>query len=182
MTSLPDRIGQLFRLMLSSDKPGEIVAAAAALNRTLAVIDHDLHSAADAFVAALFHPAEVPMQAPPREAPQEDDDGEWVRVDYLELFHHQKAGGGPPTCRALYHTALGNVSDWWAFEHRGAAREIAIARWRALGGLYPPPRDVDEAVDRQDELSTGIEIQIDTSGRYPQVTAQRVRQEVYGAA
>jgi hypothetical protein len=63
--SARDRLGKLVR-MLSSDKPGEVVAATEAIKRTLATEGFDIHSLAD----ALCQPA---SEAKPREAETADD-------------------------------------------------------------------------------------------------------------
>jgi hypothetical protein len=51
-SSTARRIGQLVR-MLGSDKSGEVVAAAAAINRTLSVAGLDLHQFADLIARGL---------------------------------------------------------------------------------------------------------------------------------
>jgi hypothetical protein len=53
------RVGQLVRL-LSSDKPGEVNAAAAALNRTLATAGLDIHQLADIIEAGLPQASKQP--------------------------------------------------------------------------------------------------------------------------
>jgi hypothetical protein len=45
LATIAPRLGQLVRL-LGSDQPGEVVAAAAALKRTLASVDQDFHTLA----------------------------------------------------------------------------------------------------------------------------------------
>jgi hypothetical protein len=57
------RMGQLVR-MLGSDKSGEVVAAAAAINRTLSVAGLDLHQFADLIARGL---QQAPRALPPRE-------------------------------------------------------------------------------------------------------------------
>jgi hypothetical protein len=59
------RVGQLIRL-LASDKPGEVAAAAQALNRTLTAAGLDLHALADAAEASLRLPlpTEQPVKRP----------------------------------------------------------------------------------------------------------------------
>jgi hypothetical protein len=156
--------------MLSSDQPGEIAAGANMLNRALAAVGYDLHSAADVFTAALLVAREPPRELPPRNS---DDDPLWLRVDYLELYRHDKATGGWPTARVVYACGDEKYFDWWAFEHRNAAKEIAAARWRQLGGRLPIPQSVDEAVERQGELAQDVEIQVRLGGRYPEVVGQR---------
>jgi hypothetical protein len=66
------RIGQLVRL-LGSDRNGEIVAAATALQRTLRNAGADLHYLADVAERALQQPA-----IPPPPAPDDDQDDEDV--------------------------------------------------------------------------------------------------------
>jgi hypothetical protein len=62
-SSTARRIGQLVR-MLGSDKSGEVVAAAAAINRTLFVAGLDLHQLADLVARGLQQQA--PRSLPPR--------------------------------------------------------------------------------------------------------------------
>jgi hypothetical protein len=55
-TPFPTRVGQLVRLMLSTDRPGEAVAAADAIRRTLASAGLDLYALGDAIEAGLRVP------------------------------------------------------------------------------------------------------------------------------
>jgi hypothetical protein len=57
------RVGQLIR-MLSSDQPGEVTAAAHALNRALAAADLDIHKLADVVEAGLRLPVPTEQQKP----------------------------------------------------------------------------------------------------------------------
>jgi hypothetical protein len=63
------RVGQLIR-MLSSDQPGEVGAAAQALNRTLISAGLDIHKLADVVEAGLQRP--LPSEHPPKRM-----DGRW---------------------------------------------------------------------------------------------------------
>jgi len=70
--SAQDRVGKLLR-MLSSDKDGEVLAATAAIKRTLANEGLDIHSLAD----ALCQPApraEAKTQRAPHDTPDWRDD------------------------------------------------------------------------------------------------------------
>jgi hypothetical protein len=73
----PSRVGKLVR-MLSSDRPGEAGAAAAALNRTLNAGGLDIHHLADLVEAALpnqpqqttlFASTAIATRRPPRGSP-----------------------------------------------------------------------------------------------------------------
>jgi len=65
MTRRPvPQLGKLVR-MLSSDQPGEVVAAAEAIKRTLAAQGLDIHALA-AVVEAGLHSSPVPLEQPPR--------------------------------------------------------------------------------------------------------------------
>jgi DNA repair protein RadD len=167
MTSLPDRIAQLFRLMLGSDKPGEVAAATATLNRTLVAAGRDLHWAAEVLAAAPDAPAD-----------KEANGGvEWIAVDSFALNYHRKAGS-KPGLRVSYRCGTATYFDFWALQHTGMAREIAIEKWFDLGGEEPAPRPVNQAIDRIDELADDIEIAVERDGPYWRVVGQRVREEV----
>jgi hypothetical protein len=61
------RLGQLIRLMLSSDQPGEVTAAKEALNRALASQGLDFHELAKLAETGLHLP--VPTEQPRRRPP-----------------------------------------------------------------------------------------------------------------
>jgi hypothetical protein len=54
------KLGKLFRLMLGSDRPGEIAAAAAAVNRELKAAGTDYHALADAVARTPLIPHQTP--------------------------------------------------------------------------------------------------------------------------
>jgi hypothetical protein len=62
------RVGQLLRLVLSSNQPGEVAAAASALNRALAASGLDLHNLAEVAETGLQLP--VPSKQPPDRRPR----------------------------------------------------------------------------------------------------------------
>jgi hypothetical protein len=68
--SAADKLGKLLR-MLSGDKDGEVLAATAAIKRTLAAEGSDIHALAD----SLCRP-----QPQPREEPRRPDDPDWHAI------------------------------------------------------------------------------------------------------
>src|SRR5258708_1189828 len=81
-TPFPALVGQLVRLMLSTDKPGETVAAADAIRRTLASAGLDLYGVGDGMGGGLRGPL-VP-----------DDGGEdWKSVALFCRHHRDRLGG-----------------------------------------------------------------------------------------
>jgi hypothetical protein len=72
--AVQDNLGKLLR-MLSSDKPGEVVAAASAIMRTLATEGLDIHNLADALCQPVRR-AEVKAQSAAASA----DDTDWHSV------------------------------------------------------------------------------------------------------
>jgi hypothetical protein len=76
-SSAVSRIGQLVRL-LSSDRPGEVVAAATAINRTLATAGADIHHLADVVERGLrpLPPPKPRPRPPPPPPPPIDEVGE----------------------------------------------------------------------------------------------------------
>lgn len=78
------KIGKLLRL-LGSDRPGEVVATAAALQRTLAAAGLDLHALADAVEAGL-------KPAPRRASwgPPVPDLGNWSSMAWYAHFHRHR--------------------------------------------------------------------------------------------
>jgi hypothetical protein len=82
----PTKVGKLVR-MLSSDRPGEVVAAAAALKRTLEAGGLDIHDLASAVESGL-KPAPPPQRrslAPP--SPNLDD---WQSVSWWLHWHRHQ--------------------------------------------------------------------------------------------
>jgi hypothetical protein len=72
--SAQDRLAKLVR-MLSSDKPGEVVAAASAIMRTLDAEGTDIHALAD----ALCNPPPPPRE-PPRGPAAPESEPDWRSI------------------------------------------------------------------------------------------------------
>lgn len=84
------KVGKLIRL-LASDKPGEVVAAASALQRTLQASGRDLHDIADIVEAGLRPAQPRQLSGPP--APNLDDWGSmawWCHHHRHRLPVHQR--------------------------------------------------------------------------------------------
>jgi hypothetical protein len=67
-----DRIAKLIRMLFSSDKTGEVVAAASAIKRVLAAEGSDFHALADTLCRHQPPRREEPPRQP-RPPPREDD-------------------------------------------------------------------------------------------------------------
>ncbi len=82
----PSKIGKLIRL-LSSDKPGEVAAAAAALTRLLQAGGRDWHDVADLVEAGLRpeQPRNLPERTWGPPSPRADD---WQSMCWF-AFHHR---------------------------------------------------------------------------------------------
>jgi hypothetical protein len=79
--NLTARISKLVKLLLSSDKPGEVVAAVAAVNRSLAAAGLNHHDLGDAIEAGLV---EVRSLAPPNGHTEDD----WSGIAWF-CHHHR---------------------------------------------------------------------------------------------
>jgi hypothetical protein len=118
----PNRIGKLVR-MLASDRPGEVVAAAAALKRTLAASGRDLHDLAATVESGLRQEPPTPRAwGPPR--PSGDD---WQSMCWYAHHHRHRL---PAHHRELIEDLLlgrgfhdGRVTQW----HRQQLRAIVAS-------------------------------------------------------
>jgi DNA repair protein RadD len=114
----------------------------------------------------------------PKHAPRSDDiammshQHTWLPVRARSLYRHQKLGS-VPTLRIVYHTPKGSCSEWLALQHGGFALTRARERWHGLGGLWPPPATVDEALARGRELRPVSEIAVRWDGRFFVVIGHR---------
>jgi len=99
----------------------------------------------------------------------------WVPVASWTLHKHEK--DGPPTLRIEYAPLVKwvpRVSEWLALQHGGTARDIASAKWEALGGAIPAPETVKDAVLIRDvELDPNPEIAIRHDGQCWRVVDRR---------
>ena len=85
------RIGALLRLSLSTDKPGEAVAALAALRRALGSAGLDLYQLAGAVEKGLQTPPAAPPPRPRQEPPQEPSRDWRAEVKYCHRHRDRLA-------------------------------------------------------------------------------------------
>jgi hypothetical protein len=87
------RIGALLRLSLSTDKPGEAVAALAALRRALEAAQLDLHDLAAAVETGLKDLPPAPPPPRPRQEPPQDPSRDWrAEVRFCDRHRDQLEG------------------------------------------------------------------------------------------
>jgi hypothetical protein len=122
----PTRIGKFLRL-LASDKPGEVVAAAAALKRTLEAGGLDIHDLASAIESGL-KPAPPPQRrslGPP--SPNLND---WQSICWWLHFHRGRLRGDQRERVADYllgqafYDSDGRCLEWHMEELRGIVAQI----------------------------------------------------------
>jgi DNA repair protein RadD len=99
---------------------------------------------------------------------------DWLEVEDVHCAYHAK---DPPSLRVSYQCGFESYRKWVCLEHQGWARIFAEKWWRQMTGGEQPPRTVDEALQRQDELLTVTHIQVAPAGKYWEITAYRVELE-----
>src|SRR5215510_8118404 len=82
---------------------------------------------------------------------------DWLEVDAVRCFHHIKE---TPSLRVAYRCGIERYQKWVCLEHGGWARLFAEKWWRQMTGDRAPPRTVNEALARQDELLPVTHIQV----------------------
>lgn len=99
---------------------------------------------------------------------------DWLEVEDVHCSYHAK---DPPSLRVSYQCGFESYHKWVCLEHQGWARIFAEKWWRQMTGGEQPPRTVDEALQRQDELLSVTHIQVAPAGKYWKITAYRVELE-----
>lgn len=97
---------------------------------------------------------------------------QWVQVDDAKYYRHEK---DVASMRVEYSCGFIVHKEWVCFEHRGFARQKAVAWWAQAAGT-PTPNSVKEALERQDEISEIHEIQVQPDGKYFAVTGRRFKE------
>jgi hypothetical protein len=82
------KLAKLLRL-LSSDKPGEVLAAVEAIKRTLDVVGMDLHDLADVVAGGFEKPAPEKKRVPAKRAPPAPDTEYWESMAWFSHYHRQ---------------------------------------------------------------------------------------------
>src|SRR6516162_10277750 len=99
---------------------------------------------------------------------------DWLEVEDVHCAYHAK---DPPSLRVSYQCGFESYRKWVCLEHQGWARIFAEKWWRQMTGGEQPPRTIDEALQRQDELLTVTHIQVAPAGKYWEIIAYRVELE-----
>ncbi len=92
----------------------------------------------------------------------------WVDVTDVTYARHAKPGS-PPSLRVDYRCGLALHREWICLEHKGFAREKAVAWWRRRLPGSPIPCTVDEALAVADGLPTPRRIQVRPRGRFTDI-------------
>src|SRR5262245_46053941 len=99
---------------------------------------------------------------------------EWLEVEDVHYFYHAKE---TPSLRVSYQCGFETYRKWVCPEHQGWAKLFADKWWRQMTGGEQPPKTVDEALKRQDELLPVTHIQVAPSGKYWEIVAYRIELE-----
>jgi DNA repair protein RadD len=99
---------------------------------------------------------------------------DWIEVEDFNCFYHAKE---TPSLKVSYQCGYERHSKWVCLEHQGWARIFAEKWWRQMTGGEQPPRTVNEALERQDELLPVTHIQVAPVGKYFEIVAYRVEFE-----
>ena len=97
---------------------------------------------------------------------------DWMEVEDIEYgFHHKET----PSLRVTFQCGIHSFSKWVCLQHRGYARDLASQFWRVMSGGTPVPATVDEALQRQDELTQVTHIRVAPEGeRYWRIVGYRI--------
>jgi hypothetical protein len=123
-----DKVGKLVRLMLSTDRDGEALAAVGALKRALDVAGLDCHAVADAIEAGL---RPMPQRPASTWGPPEPDLTNWQSMCWFLHFHRDRLRGDQRERVADYllGTAFDEYEGVCTAEHLRELRQlVAIIR------------------------------------------------------
>src|SRR5262249_22997771 len=98
----------------------------------------------------------------------------WTEVEDFNCFYHAKE---TPSLKVSYQCGSERHSKWVCLELPGCRRTCAEKWWRQMTGGEPPPRTVNEALERQDELLPVTHIQVAPAGKYFEIVVYRVELE-----
>ena len=74
--------------------------------------------------------------------------------------------------KVTYYCGLLKYSEWICFNHEGYAKQKAIAWWRKRTSNLPPG-NVAEAIERRNELTEPVAIQVKRNGKFDEITNYR---------
>ena len=89
-------------------------------------------------------------------------------------FRRHRKEGSPDSLRVEYLAGLQAVPEWLCFEHPSGARDKAARVWLQLGGRYPAPATVSEALDRVRELTQPTSIRARRKDRFWEVVGRKM--------
>lgn len=99
----------------------------------------------------------------------------WLQVNEIEFERHNpKESGKPPTLRAEYYCGPAVHKEWVCFEHDGFPRRKAEEWWRRMGGNYPVPDTVKDALSRVEELDWPREICVRPDGKFFRIVSRKM--------
>lgn len=101
-----------------------------------------------------------------------DTSSNWLRVTSVNFRRHKKTGS-PDSLLVEYACGVETFRQWICLEHFGFAQTKARQWWTKMSGGARAPVTITEALERQDEIATAIEIQVRPNGKYTEVFQQR---------
>jgi DNA repair protein RadD len=119
---------------------------------------------------------EEKLTARAADAPVISTEKPWYPVNSRTFRHHPGKEGKPDSVKCTYLVGLKSVNEWLCCAHTGFAKTKADRWWLAHGGARPFPKSVIEFLERQHEVLSTAEIQLDyaKNPKYPDVMAHRV--------
>jgi DNA repair protein RadD len=102
---------------------------------------------------------------------------DWLQVTEVSVRLHTKFNdwSAPPSLRVEYLCGLSPYSEYISLQRTGYAREMAERWWYAMGGRFPVPSTVAQAVQRIAELSRVLAIVVARDGKFRRVVERRLR-------
>lgn len=98
-------------------------------------------------------------------APMSNGQPTWIPIDRVTYAAHEARSGKGTTLKVQYWTGLKSYPSWVCLEHQGRARRNAENWWIKHAGTTPPS-NVQEALNRKEEIRTPEAISIIRSGKH----------------
>lgn len=94
---------------------------------------------------------------------------QWVTVSRVGYRHWPGKDGKPDTLRVDYYSAWKLVAiEWVCLAHTGFARSKACTWWSKRSST-PAPNDIDDALAQSQGLREPVRIQVQVTGKYPEI-------------
>ena len=97
----------------------------------------------------------------------------WQLVTSMRFSRHQKAGS-PDSLMVTYHCGFDSFKAWICVQHHGYAQQKAATWWKKMTGGTTPPKTVTEALERQHEIHTNVEIFTRKNGKFFEIVGERL--------